>query len=70
MALILFFTVLAIVALGAAFLLTLPTGQIIARAGEMGPRAEILGPGWHFGFYPFTCQVRIDRVISRPSSPV
>ena len=115
MALILFFTVLAIVALGAAFLLTLPaagrgalvilafslvgfglvvgssvvidedevgivhkqffgdplpTGQIIARAGEMGPQAEILGPGWHFGFYPFTYQVRIDRVISVPSGQV
>ncbi len=115
MALILFFTVLAIVALGASFVLTLPaagrgalivlafslfgfglvvgssvvidqdevgivhkqffgdplpTGQIIARAGEMGPQAEILGPGWHFGFYPFTYQVRIDRVITVPSGQV
>jgi hypothetical protein len=115
MALILFFTVLAIVALGASFVLTLPaagrgalivlafslfgfglvvgssvvidqdevgivhkqffgdplpTGQIIARAGEMGPQAEILGPGWHFGFYPFTYSVRIDRVITVPSGQV
>ena len=115
MALILFFTVLAIVALGASFLLTLPaaargalvvlafslfgfglvvgssvvidqdevgivhkqffgqplpTGQIIARDGEMGPQAEILGPGWHFGFYPFTYSVRIDRVITVPSGQV
>lgn len=115
MALILFFTVLAIVALGASFLLTLPaagrgalvvlafslfgfglvvgssvvvdqdevgivhkqffgkplpTGQIIARDGEMGPQAEILGPGWHFGFYPFTYQVRVDRVITVPSGQV
>lgn len=115
MALILFFTVLAIVALGASFVLTLPaagrgalivlafslfgfglvvgssvvidqdevgivhkqffgkplpTGQIIARDGEMGPQAEILGPGWHFGFYPFTYQVRIDRVITVPSGQV
>ncbi|MBL9217034.1 MAG: hypothetical protein JNG82_00990 [Opitutaceae bacterium] len=115
MALILFFTVLAIVALGASFLLTLPaaargalvvlafslfgfglvvgssvvidqdevgivhkqffgkplpTGQIIAREGEMGPQAEILGPGWHFGFYPFTYSVRIDRVITVPSGQV
>ena len=115
MALILFFTVLAIVALGASFLLTLPaaargalvvlafslfgfglvvgssvvidqdevgivhkqffgqplpTGHIIARDGEMGPQAEILGPGWHFGFYPFTYSVRIDRVITVPSGQV
>ncbi len=115
MTLILFFTVLAIVALGASFLITLPTagraallvlalslfgfglvvgssvvvdenevgivhrqffgkplptGQIIARDGEMGPQAQILGPGWHFGYYPFTYQVRIDRVITVPSGQV
>ncbi len=115
MALILLFTVLAIVALGASFVLALPsaargalivlafslfgfglvvgssvvidqdevgivhkqffgkplpTGQIIARDGEMGPQAEILGPGWHFGYYPFVYQVRIDRVISVPSGQV
>ena len=115
MALILAFLVLAIVALGASFVVTLPpagrvalwvlslslfgfglvvgssvvidenevgivhrqffgkplpTGQIIARDGEMGPQAEILGPGWHFGYYPFTYQVRIDRVISVPSGQV
>ena len=115
MALILFFTVLAIVALGASFVVTLPaagrgalvvlafslfgfglvvgssvvidenevgivhkqffgkplpTGQIIARDGEMGPQAEILGPGWHFGYYPFVYSVRVDRVISVPSGQV
>lgn len=115
MALILFFTVLSIVALGGSFLLTLPragraallvlaaslftfglivgssvvvdenevgivhkqffgkplpTGQIIARDGEMGPQAFILGPGWHFGYYPFVYQVRLDRVISVPSGQV
>jgi regulator of protease activity HflC (stomatin/prohibitin superfamily) len=115
MTLILFFTVLAIVALGASFVVDLPaagraalvvlalslfgfglvvgssvvidenevgivhrqffgqplpTGQIIARDGEMGPQAEILGPGWHFGYYPFTFSVRIDRVISVPSGQV
>lgn len=115
MTIIIFFLVLAIVALGASFVLTLPaagrialwvlsfslfafglvigssvvvdenevgivhkqffgkalpTGQIIARDGEMGPQAEILGPGWHFGFYPFTYLVRIDQVISVPSGQV
>jgi regulator of protease activity HflC (stomatin/prohibitin superfamily) len=115
MAIILLFTVLTIVALGASFLLELPragrialvalafslfgfglvvgssvvvdenevgivhkqffgkplpTGQIIAREGEMGPQAFILGPGWHFGYYPFVYQVRLDRVITVPSGQV
>lgn len=115
MALILFFTVLAIVALGASFVLSvptaargalvvlavslfcfglvvgssvvidenevgivhkqffgkpLPTGQVIARNGEMGPQAEILGPGWHFGYYPFSYSVRVDRVVTVPPGQV
>jgi regulator of protease activity HflC (stomatin/prohibitin superfamily) len=115
MALIIFFMVLSIIALGAAFVVALPpagrvalvvlafslfvfglvigssvvvdqdevgivhkqffgkplpTGQIIARDGEMGPQAEILGPGWHFGYYPFVYSVRVDRVISVPSGQV
>ena len=115
MALILLFTVLAIVALGSSFVLTiptaargalivlavslfgfglvvgssvvidenevgivhkqffgkpLPTGQVIARNGEMGPQAEILGPGWHFGYYPFSYSVRIDRVMTVPPGQV
>ena len=40
----------------------LPAGQIIARNGEMGPQAEILGPGWHFGYLPFVYTIRTDRV--------
>jgi len=115
MALIIFFLVLSIIALGAAFVVALPaagrvalvvlafslfvfglvigssvvvdqnevgivhkqffgkplpTGQIIARAGEMGPQAEVLGPGWHFGYYPFVYSVRVDHVISVPSGQV
>lgn len=115
MALIILFTVLAIVAMGASFLLALPTaargalialaaslfifglivgssvvidenevgivhkqffgkplptGQVIARNGEMGPQAEILGPGWHFGYYPFTYTVRVDRVATVPQGQV
>ena len=111
MSLIIFFTVLAIVSLGASFVVALPaagrvalwllafslfafglvvgssvvvdenqvgivhkqffgkqlpTGQIIARNGEMGPQAEILGPGWHFGYYPFTYSVRVDQVVIVP----
>jgi regulator of protease activity HflC (stomatin/prohibitin superfamily) len=36
----------------------LPPGHIVARAGEQGPQATILGPGWHFGFIPFLYEVR------------
>jgi uncharacterized membrane protein YqiK len=49
---------------------SLPTGQIIARNGELGPQAEIIGPGWHFGYYPFVYQVRVDRVITVPAGQV
>ncbi len=42
----------------------LPTGQVIARNGEMGPQARVLGPGWHFGYYPFVYSVRIDQVVT------
>jgi regulator of protease activity HflC (stomatin/prohibitin superfamily) len=48
----------------------LPTGQVIARNGEMGPQAEVLGPGWHFGYFPFVYTVRIDRVMSVPQGQV
>ena len=30
----------------------LPSGRIIATGGEMGPQAEILGPGWHSLLWP------------------
>lgn len=115
MAIIIFFLVLAIVALGAAFVVNLPaagrgalvvlagslfvfglivgssvvvdqdevgiihkqffgkplpTGQIIARGGELGPQAEILGPGWHFGYYPFVYSVRVNHVITIPAGQV
>ena len=35
----------------------LASGSIVARNGEQGPQAEILGPGWHFGFLPFLYEV-------------
>ena len=37
-------------------------GSIVARNGEQGPQAEILGPGWHFGFLPFMYAVEIVPV--------
>jgi regulator of protease activity HflC (stomatin/prohibitin superfamily) len=35
----------------------MPPGHIVARAGEQGPQAQLLGPGWHFGFIPFLYEV-------------
>ncbi len=35
----------------------LAPGSIIARNGEQGPQALILGPGWHFGYIPFMYEV-------------
>jgi len=38
----------------------LPAGHIIAVNGEKGPQAEVLGPGWHFGYWPWSYEV--DKV--------
>jgi regulator of protease activity HflC (stomatin/prohibitin superfamily) len=40
----------------------LPAGNIVARGGEQGPQAEILGPGWHFGYVPFLFQIDLAPV--------
>jgi hypothetical protein len=36
----------------------LPAGQILALKGEKGPQADVLGPGWHFGYWPWSYEVR------------
>lgn len=41
----------------------LPPGDIVARHGEQGPQAEIIGPGWHFGFFPFLYEVELAPVM-------
>jgi uncharacterized membrane protein YqiK len=40
----------------------LPSGQIIATSGEMGPQAAILPPGWHWGVWPFVYDVESEPV--------
>jgi len=43
---------------------TMPPGQIVARGGEQGPQAVVLGPGWHFGYLPFVYQVNeVDVMV-------
>jgi len=41
----------------------LPSGDIVARHGEQGPQAEIIGPGWHFGYFPFLYEVELAPVV-------
>lgn len=42
----------------------LPAGQIIALKAEKGPQADVLGPGWHFGYWPWSYEVRkVDTVL-------
>ncbi len=31
----------------------LPPNRVVAEEGEKGPQARMLGPGWHFGFWPW-----------------
>ncbi|GJM19329.1 MAG: hypothetical protein DHS20C14_15420 [Phycisphaeraceae bacterium] len=40
-----------------AFGPSLAGGRIIATGGEMGIQAEVLPPGWHFGYLPLIYQV-------------
>jgi uncharacterized membrane protein YqiK len=42
----------------------LPAGKIIAVNGEKGPQADVLPPGWHFGYWPWLYQLTpFDNVI-------
>ncbi|HLP01956.1 MAG TPA: hypothetical protein VK163_08015, partial [Opitutaceae bacterium] len=42
----------------------LPAGHIVAVAGEKGPQARVLGPGWHFGYWPWSYEVeKVDTVM-------
>ncbi len=31
----------------------LPANRVVAANGEKGPQAAVLGPGWHFGYWPW-----------------
>ncbi|MBS0190050.1 MAG: SPFH domain-containing protein [Phycisphaerales bacterium] len=46
-------------AMGAA----LSGGKIIAVSGEMGVQADVLPPGWHFGFIPGVYSVRTTELV-------
>jgi len=44
----------------------LPTDRIIATQGEKGPQAEVLPPGWHFGYWPWLFDLEPVDTIDIP----
>lgn len=48
----------------------LPAGQIIALKGEKGPQADVLGPGWHFGYWPWSYEVRKVQTVLVPEGQI
>jgi uncharacterized membrane protein YqiK len=41
----------------------LKDGRIIATDGEMGIQADVLPPGWHFGYWPFIYDVKAVELV-------
>jgi len=42
----------------------LPTNRIVAVNGEKGPQAKVLGPGWHFGYWPWLYDLKLEPTIT------
>ena len=49
---------------------SLPPGKIIATAGEKGPQAKILPPGWHPWYWPFIYDIEYSEVNEIPAGSV
>jgi uncharacterized membrane protein YqiK len=42
----------------------LPQNHVVAVNGEKGPQAQILGPGWHFGYWPWKYEItKVDTIV-------
>lgn len=48
----------------------LPAGHIVAVAGEKGPQAKVLGPGWHFGYWPWSYEVEKVGTVMIPNGQI
>jgi hypothetical protein len=48
----------------------LPAGHIVAVAGEKGPQAKVLGPGWHFGYWPWSYEVEKVGTVMVPNGQI
>lgn len=45
----------------------LPANRVVAANGEKGPQAVVLGPGWHFGFWPWLYSLdSVDTITISP----
>lgn len=42
----------------------LPANRIVAANGEKGPQAEVLGPGWHFGYWPWIYDLTLVDTVT------
>jgi hypothetical protein len=48
----------------------LPAGHIVAVSGEKGPQAKVLGPGWHFGYWPWSYEVEKVGTVLVPNGQI
>lgn len=48
----------------------LPAGHIVALSGEKGPQARVLGPGWHFGYWPWSYEVEKVSTVLVPNGHI
>src|SRR3972149_3517853 len=49
---------------------SLPPGKIVATAGEKGPQAEVLSPGWQPWDWPFIYDVAVVQLTTIPEGQV
>lgn len=44
----------------------LPPDRVVAANGEKGPQAMVLGPGWHFGYWPWLFDLTLVPTVTVP----
>ena len=49
---------------------SLPAGEQIALEGEAGYQADVLSPGWHFGYFPWQYAVEKEPVVVVPQGEI
>ncbi len=53
-----------------AFGPSLTGGNILATAGEMGPQADVLAPGWHLWYWPLIYDVETRPLVDIPADKI
>lgn len=48
----------------------LPPGRLVALDGEAGYQADTLGPGWHFGLFPWQFSIEKYSMIEIPAGQI